>query len=275
MIQQKVTLAFTTAVFALAMLLSACGGNAGSPNAANNTPTAPPPSSGSGSGGSGSSGSGSGGSGAAVSPTTYTAGLISFGSTPTDKGTLTINNGAVTYKISGWVANATATVGFCAYPVMNPMSSCISINQSVTTDNTGAASGTFKFPQSGTTSGTFHFDLPGTNPPDLSSGFSPTFTGGTEYAAAIVKYPDTSATFGSGSVKVSNGTATIQASGLLPNTTYGVWEGFSTNGEDQIGSLVTDANGNGSATVGATHGGGLIVLRSPKGSDVSSGFTAP
>lgn len=270
----KGMLSATAIVIVVAIVLCACGGNAGSPNNANNAP-APPPSSGSGGSSGGSGGSGSGGSGTAVSPTTYTAGLISFGATPADKGTLAINNGTVTYKISGWVANAKATVGFCAYPVMSPMSECFDLKQTVTTDSTGAASGSFKFPKSGVISGTFHFDLPGTNQPDLSSGFAPTFTGGTEYSAAIVKFPDTNATFGNGSVTVNNGTVSIRVGGLLPSTTYGVWEGFSTNGEDQIGSLVTDASGNGNVSLGTTHGGGLLVLRSPKGSDVSSGFVVP
>ena len=290
-------------VFALAAVLAGCGGNASTPS----TPTAgsgsgsggsgSPPTGGSGSGGSGSGGSGSGGSGSggsgsggsgsggsggsgsgsgsAVSPTTYTASLLSFSGgidTPATRvGSVTVNDGQVTYQISGWQANLTVPIDFCSYPVSRP-DQCFSMNATATTDAMGAASGSFHFPKSGTFSGWFRF---GPSAPSLSSGFTPSFAGGAQYSAAIVKMPDPQQPFGSGSVTVSNAGIHIEVSGAPASATYQVFESFSVNGEDQIGTLMTDASGNGTVDLTAAHGRGLIVLRRVNGGDVSSGFVVP
>lgn len=204
------------------------------------------------------------------------AGLIFFpaGSIDTTAnyvGTITVNTGKVTYQISGWQPNLTVPIDFCSYPVSSP-NQCFSMNATAQTDATGAALGSFQFPQSGTFSGWFRFNP---SSPTVYSGFTPSFTGGTQYSAAIVKKPDPQQPFGTGSVTVTNAGIHIQVNGAPANATYQVYESFSVNGEDQIGVLMTDANGNGTVDLTAAHGRGLIVLRRVNGGDVSSGFVVP
>ncbi len=255
------------AVLSLLMTLAGCGGNA-TPRPSGTTPTptpapapnpAPTPA-------------------ASVSPTTYTAGILNgvSSSTTPDIGKLTVNSGKVTYQFSGWVPNLTFPIDFCSYPVNSP-AACFSMNVTGTTDASGAASGTFQFPKSGTFAGWFRFNP---SAPSLSSGFTPAFTGGLEYQAAIlaipVQPPLIMQTFGTGSVTVTNGAIHIQVNGAPANLTYNVFESFAAEGEDQIGVLMTDAKGNGSVDLASKQARGLIVLRrADTGGDVYSGFSVP
>ncbi len=243
------------AMIAVAVFLNSCGGNASSANKAPTpTPTTPSPSP---------------TPASSVSPTTYTARIIDTLATPArDMGSISVNAGKVTYQINGWLPNLSAPIDFCRYPVLRP-SDCLSMNATANTDAMGAASGSFTFPAAGTYSGWFRFNP---SSPSLSSGFTPAFNGGLQYAAAIVKAPDPGQTFGTGSVTVTNAGIHIQVGGAPANVTYQVYESFSVNGEDQIGTLMTDANGNGTVDLTAAQGRGLIVLRRLNVGDVSSGF---
>jgi len=87
--------------------------------------------------------------------------------------------------------------------------------------------------------------------------------------------PDPQQPFGTGSVTVTNGGIHITVNGAPANPSYLVYESFSVNGEDQVGVLMTDANGNGTVDLTAAHARGLVVLRRLNVGDVTSGFVIP
>jgi hypothetical protein len=292
-----VILFFTVGIVAVLLFLSSCGGGSASPAVSSNPPaptpppppsTPPPPPPGTPPSGGGGSSSG------AVNPSTFTAGLIGFypgnPSAHPHVGTITVNAGQVTYQVSGFQPNERAAISFCPWPMSHPETQpCLAMNATMTTDSNGAASGSFQMPSSSgaitaadakTFRGWFSFSSSVAGEPSLLSGFTPTFTGGTEFSEAINPIPPipplTAQQWGSGSVTVTNGRIHIQVNGAPANTTYQVWEAYSSEGEEQIGMLMTDASGNGSADVAAAHSEGVVVLRRVgQGDDATTYFVVP
>lgn len=241
----------TAVPLVFALLLAGCGGNVKS---ASNPPATPaanpaPP---------------SGGSGGSTSPavtasvTHYEASLV--GPNSAALGKITVDNGNVTYQFSGWSANQQYSIDFCQFPVMRP-SACFAVNAGSTTNSSGAAQGTFRFNPSGTYYGWFRFNtLPDTTTSSLMSGFTPAFAGGSQYVAALTLHTANIDQLKSGEVRVNNATIHVQVVGAAPNATYHVMEANAFEGEDEVGVLMTDANGNGSVDLAAKNPRGLVTL---------------
>jgi len=201
-----------------------------------------------------------------------------------DVGNLFIRSGVVTYSFTGWVANMPFSIDFCYWPVIAP-DGCFNVSAGTTTDSRGAASGSFHFlrpanlplpEQAGMFFGWFRFN--GRNADGsstiLSSGFNPSFSGGTDYAAAV--FSNGSEPLRNGSVTVTNGAVHIEVNGATPNSTYEVWEAFSDQERDQIALLKTDFVGNGAVDSQSTQPRGLIMLiRSGASTNLLSGFVVP
>ncbi len=253
----------TITLCACLLMLTACGGNA-SPRGVSTTPTpstptpAPTPT-----------------SVPSVSPTTFQAGLLNTPNVNTsapDVGKLAINNGAVTYQFANWTANMPFTIDFCSFPVQSP-ADCFTTNSAGTTDMNGAATGTFQFPKSGTFAGWFRFNGASSGS-ILATGFSPGFTGGMDYQTALVTM--SGEPIKSSAVTVTNGAVHIQVNGAMPNTSYAVFEASAVTNADQIGTLTTDANGNGTADLRSAKAQALITLgRNGSQSNLLTGFVVP
>ncbi len=63
--------------------------------------------------------------------------------------------------------------------------------------------------------------------------------------------------------------------GAPANATYNVFEGFASEGQDQLGVLLTDSSGNGTADFRSMQARGLIIMNRVGGGQVLSGFIIP
>ena len=256
--------------------LVGCGGDVKS---ANNTPTppaaqpAPAPPGGSGSGGAG------GGTSPVVTATLahYEASIVPVtGATANNLGKVTVDNGNVTYQLSKWTANTKYTISFCQFPVMRA-SACIGVNPGGTTDASGNANGSFRVPSSGTWWGFFEVLPPTISTPYLISGFNASTTAGAQYFAALTLHSSTIDQLKAGEVRVTNGMIHVQVIGAAANATYHVMEANAFEGEDEVGLLMTDANGNGSVDLAAKNARGLVTLgQASTGNDaIRAAFVVP
>lgn len=283
--------ALTIAVFGLAMFLTACGGNAGSPHTTTQTPV--PPASGSGSGGSGSGGSGSGGSGsggsgsgggAPSSPTTQWSSTMdrfvsSQPGTAPGSGMVTIDTaGNVSMQFSGGTPNASYNAQFCPFPFVAPPNQCFTL-KTVTADANGAGTLTMKFPKSGNWAGNFY--LPSSSDYFNTSDANQHGTASMQLVPASAVSGNTPSQMsqdplGSGTVSMSNGLVTVAVKGATPNATYTVQQVTNATQSTNMASLVTDGSGNGSVTFATVNlpAPDITVERMSNGQQVSSGFVS-
>jgi hypothetical protein len=208
--------------------------------------------------------------GAAGSATQFEAPLLTTTGALAVDGQVTIDtSGNTTVDVTGQAANKTYTLQFC--PAFeggdNNTPACSNIT-TVSTNASGSGSSTVKFPQSGNWAGEFSVNdssgatvmqtglMPGVNNETYMSTLVPeTTTNGGELTNGGVQDP-----FGSGSVSCLNGTLLFTLKGASPNTVYVIVE---TNGRSLDSSqsyvllnIVTDAAGNGSASVSLATAGG-------------------
>jgi hypothetical protein len=273
------------AVFLVTFALTGCGGDVKSASPATPAPTSPaptppapptpapapptptpaPP--------------GSGGGTPAVTATLshYETSIVPVtGAAATNLGKLTVDNGNVTYQLTGWTPNLNYTIAFCKFPVMTA-SACTAVNPGGTTDASGNAQGSFRFPSSGTWWGFFEFVPPTISTPYLISGFNASTTAGAQYFAALTLHIATIDQLKAGEVRVTNGLIHVQLVGAAPNATYHVMEANAFEGEDEVGLLMTDASGNGSVDLAAKNPRGLVTLgQTSTGNDaIRAAFVVP
>ena len=233
--------------------------------------------------------------------------LVPNDTTKAPVGSVTINanadDGSGNLSLNRVAPSTDFALEFCRFPKdlfgpgHGPPDTCIPVT-TFTSDTLGNVSVTFRFPQSGTYAGIFVVAENGTS--EFSSGFNIP-SNGTEYTAAL--QPESSITGGvqasnsnapppavttltSGSVTVSASSATFTIAGasLTNQTLLAVFCG---NGDGSscfnIGSLTTDANGNGSAVInlvtalGNNNPPGVFLLEqnSPTGGGYIVGFIVP
>ena len=177
-------------------------------------------------------------------------------------GTLSIDSSANNGNGSAQIKNAGATGNYTLlFCLEGP--SCFPITN-FTTDSSGNGSFTFTFPQKGTFSGIFQ----------VNSGVAPEFEGGinttvagTSFTSALL--PANANAPGSGRIGVAAQTATVSLTGGLASHSFDVVICGSqpTGACAPLGSLTTDANGNGSANIPVTNSIeiGIVVLRDAGG----------
>ena len=270
------------AILLVTLGVSSCGGDVSGAGKTPTTPAAQPAPSPTPPGGSGGgSGAGSGGTSPTVMATLshYETSIVPVtGATATNLGKVTVDNGNVTYQLTGWTANTKYTISFCQFPVMSA-SACNAVNPGGSTDTSGNARGSFRFPNSGTWWGFFEFLPPAisSSTPYLISGFNGSTTAGAQYFAALTLHTPTIDQLKAGEVRVTNGVIHVQLAGAAPNATYHVMEANAFEGEDEVGLLMTDANGNGSVDLAAKNPRGLVTLgQTSTGDDaIRAAFVVP
>jgi hypothetical protein len=168
------------------------------------------------------------------------------------------NDGHGSAQVKNAGANGNYTLLFC--PEGN---SCFTITN-FTTDGNGNGSFTFVFPQKGSFSGIFQ----------VNSGVAPEFEGGinttvagTSFMSALL--PQNASAPGGGRIGVAGQTATVSLTGALARHNFDVVVCGSqpTGACAPLGSLSTDAAGNGTAniTINNSIEIGIIVLRDAGG----------
>ena len=261
---RKVNSAFLVLIaltFVLAMVLTACGGTAGSANN-NPSPTTPPGTgsggsgSGSGGSGSGSGGSGSGGSGSGASSTTQWSSTMdrfvsSQPGTASGSGLVTIDSlGNIALQFSGGTPNASYTAQFCPFPFIAPPNECFTLS-TITADANGAGKLNMKFPKSGAWSGNFYvhssadyFNTADANQHGTASMLLVPANGVSGNAPSQMAQDPLS----SGNVTIANGSVTVTVKGATPSATYTVQQYTNATQSSHAATLLTDASGNGTVT---------------------------
>lgn len=268
---------FLSGALLVAIIGIGCGGGGGmqsSNNNGNNTTSASGggssggtgstgSGSGSGSGGSGGTGSGSGGSGSGGSTPYFFAALLSNADS-SNHGQISLNaSGGGSVQLQSVAATTNYSVEFCQFP--NGTSNCFSV-ASATSDASGNTQSAFTFSRSGTWSGIFLLQPSNggtaydSNFPEPSSGTqyqnplqrAGTVTGGTPSFWG----PAGSDPLSSGFVTITGTIAHVTLNGALANASYTL--NFCGNGGGSscfadLGTITTDANGNGAADID-THG---------------------
>ena len=225
----------------------------------------------------------------------YQIHLVAFNppNSPVDVGQLTMNatanDGSGTLTAHNLDTSQTYTLKFCP----QSGSSCIGLG-SFTTNASGSASFTFKFPQPGTWAGTFE----GTGRSVMfADGLFGGPTGGTGLQAPL--FPVQSVTTGlavvagsgaklgneplaSGNLNITNGAVTATVKGAAPNTAYSYIyvNGYAAYGGSSdfaaSGALTTDANGNGTENFGEVFNNNafsfLSLLTDNNGAEYVAGF---
>ena len=280
----------SVAVFVVAsLLLAGCGSS--NTNTTSNTPTptttsTPPPSSGGSGGTSGGSGGSSGGSGGTTGggseqPRNWEESLLpigSFGSGGTAD--VTVATAGYSLTLAGGTNDATYVAEFCPFAVQG----CTTFADKPTFRNSGGMQFMGTFPGHGTFSGKFVITRNGADtwatgfslPPNGSVAFG---SGATPLSAQLVKASAVSAglaaqsQFGIGSDTLTDGTLTVtqpdgtahaSVTGASPSTAYTISYCDPAGGNCvALGTLTTDASGNGSAAVS--------ISPAVKSGDINSG----
>jgi len=234
----------TSALFALALIVSSCGGGSmqSTNNNGNNSGTSPTPSSNN----PGSSGS---------SSPYFIASLMSSAD-GSNRGQITLNStGSGTVKLQSADASTAYSVQFCQFA--NGTSNCMALG-SVTTDASGNLQSSFTFGKSGTWAGIFELK-PSNSGTSFGSTF-PTPSTADQYRNPLQKAADItgglpafwgtagSDPLSSGVLTVSGSVAQITLTGAAPNSSYSV--SFCGNGGGSscygdLGTVTTDGSGNG------------------------------
>ena len=235
-----------------------CGGG-GMQTSSSNPPSVSNP----GSSNPGMGNTGGGSSGGSASAPYFFAALLSTADS-SNHGQISLNtSGGGSVQLTSVAAGTSFAIQFCQFP--NGTSNCFSVG-SVSTDASGNAQSAFTFSRSGTWAGIFLLQPNGggtgydSNFPEPSSGTqyqnplqrASTITGGTPSFWG----PDGSDPLSSGFVSINGTIAHITLNGALANASYTV--NFCGNGGGSscfadLGTVTTDANGNGAADID-THG---------------------
>lgn len=236
--------------------------------------------------------SGGGGSGGPAT-TQYMAPIYSDIGPSVTSGQITVDTqGMVNIQMTGATASTTYTVQFCEaeYPFSSNLpTSCMDIT-SISTNASGSASTSVKFPQPGNWAGDFVFnDSAGKQ---HYQTYLPSTAANATYMATLL--PDNNTNNGavadgtpqeplsSGTVTVTGGTVTFAVKGAEPSTFYTGNESETTfldgSGTYVVASLTTDAQGNGSGSgqISGTNGGDMFQLEPQyKGAGYIGGFAVP
>jgi hypothetical protein len=214
---------------------------------------------------------------------------------PNPTGQISVDaNGNVTVQFTGGTATTTLALQFCPgfnLGINQQAPACISIGN-VTTDGSGNADTTLKFPQPGEWVGDFQLAPPGggTNlayTTGIGASKSQTFlatlqpektaNGGT------LAQNGTQDPLSSGTVSYANGALQFTVSGAAPSTTYDILQSetryMDSSGTYDIGEFTTDASGNGHLTLTSdtAPGGDLfeVVRHAGGGAGFGGGFSVP
>jgi hypothetical protein len=203
-------------------------------------------------------------------------------------------DGIVTAQLSGAAPNTTYAVNFCPAPSQNY--SCFAVGGS-STDGSGNANTTFRFPQSGPWAGDFQVMLNGTEQfetdlnPNLTSSIYvatllPSTTTNGKGIALNGGTPGPQDPLSRGTITLlSGGTLQVQISGASPNSTYSIGQCptffgsscYALYNSQGIGGFATDASGNVSFTVlWDQQFGDIFTVDAPSGrSGFIAGFMVP
>lgn len=235
-----------------------------------------------------------GGSGSAT--TQYIATIVSDAPGQMTNGQLTIDTaGDTTVQVAGTTPNTTYTVQFCpaVVPSATSFPPCVNI-MTISTDASGNATSTAKFPNSGDWAGDFSL-----NDAAGKAQYSTYLTGAANqtYLAALLPLTKTNngaavlftnwpqEPLSSGSVSYSNGVLQITVKGAAPSASHYVSETETVyvdgSGSYGLGTFTTDSQGNGSMTTNLSGGAGgdlfQVGLSSITGTQNGfiGGFTVP
>jgi hypothetical protein len=217
---------------------------------------------------------------------------------PTAAGQISVDTaGNVTVQLTGGTPNTSLIAQFCPGQNVSIQQSaivCIDVG-AVTTDASGNASATLKFPQPGQWVGDFQLTTSSTSTTpayiteSIGSGQSQTFlatlqpestANGGSLARSTVQDP-----LDAGTVSYNNGALVVSVTGAAPNTTYDVLQSetryMDSSGTYDIGEFTTDATGKGQLTVTSATAlgptGDLFELVHQTGTDAgfAGGFSIP
>ncbi|MFP5237025.1 MAG: Ig-like domain-containing protein [Acidobacteriota bacterium] len=235
---------------------------------------------------------GSSGGGGTPGNIQYQAPLMRGNTLNAVKGQVTVDTmGNTTVGLTGATANASYYVRFCpAADVFqtSKSSSCFVVIPQISTDGSGNASATGKFPKSGNWAGDFNLvDSAGNTV--YQTYLAPQVNNQT-YLATLL--PETNTNGGadttvssqdplsSGTVTYGNGALKVVVQGAAASSTYSTTE-TSTLGLDgpntyELSQFTTDAKGNGSSTTALeTAGGDLFQVLPPQSGGFIGGFSVP
>lgn len=236
------------------------------------------------------SGGGTGGSGNATIQ--YQASFLPAGGTYSVKGQVTIDTaGNITIQLTGAGASTAYTAQFCpavSPDAVNETVPCVPLT-TITTDASGNAKTTFKYPEAGEWAGDFYLGTGDSNTTQYSTYLAPGINNETYMAALLPAKTvnggvDTTSTsqdpLASGTVSYSNGSVKFTVTGASPSTLYSTSESETTfidsSGTYQLSTFTTDANGNGTSTTTLDGiGGDLFQVQaqpSPPTSNIPAGY---
>jgi hypothetical protein len=204
-------------------------------------------------------------------------------------GEVTIDtSGNTTVKITGQAASKTYTLQFCpATASSNRGPACFNVT-TVTTDSSGSASSTVRFPQSGNWAGDFSLNDSGGNE-IVETGLFPGVANETYFSTLL---PESKTNGGavaifkgqnpltSGSVSYTGGAVLVTVKGAAPDTGYQMDQTSGTDLDSSnsyaLGTLNTDAAGNGSKSVQLMPSGGdMFNMEGGAGAGFVGGFSIP
>ena len=197
-------------------------------------------------------------------------------------------SGNTTVHVTGATASTTYTVQFC--PAFDSSSTytplpCLDVTQ-VSTDASGNASSTVKFPQPGDWAGDFYLNDPSGNPifqtylvPTLSNEtYMATLLPDTKTNSGVVTTNSPQGPLSSGTVTFSNGTLQFTVKGASPSTEFGTNSSetvyIDSSGTYLLSTFSTDASGDGSSsfTWGNSSPGGDLFQVEPQSAAGPAGY---
>ncbi len=200
-------------------------------------------------------------------PPQYQVSLVNTGDETSLHGQISVDtSGLVTTELTGATASTAYTVQFCPAPAQDY--SCFNVGD-LTTDGSGNAKTTFKFPTSGSWAGDFQVTTGGAT--QFQTDIAPSMIAGQVYLAALQPsstanghgifinnfVPSSQDPLSSGTIRWSNNMLQEDLKGASPNTTYGAGECpiyFGSNcyalyDQNMNSAFTTDANGDVSFSV--------------------------
>ena len=233
-----------------------------------------------------------GGGGTGSATIQYQAPLLNTGGAYSVKGQVTIDTlGNTTIQLTGAGAGTAYFAQFC--PAVSPLAvsttvPCVALT-TITTDSSGNAETTFKYPEGGEWAGDFYLGTGNSNTTQYATYLAPGINNETYMAQLLPAKTvnggvDTSATsqdpLASGTVSYSNGSIQFTVTGALPNTSYATSESETTfidgSGTYELSTFSTDGSGDGTSTTTLDGIGGDIFQAqeqtSPPTSNIPAGF---
>ena len=215
---------------------------------------------------------------------------------PNPTGQISVDtSGNVTAQYTGGTANTSLTLQFCpgfSQSFSQPTPACIKLG-TVTSDASGNADTTLKFPQAGAWVG--DFGLYSGDPATTSPAYATSIGSGQSQTFLATLQPETTANGGtltqsktqdpltSGSVSYANASLQFTLTAAAPNTTYDILQSetryMDSSGTYDIGQFTTDNGGNGHLTItsGLGPAGDLFEVIPVKGTNAgfAGGFSVP